>query len=389
VVQDRPTVWVVDPVSYTGMVYTDVSQVMALEAAGASAMLLGSDRWMLDPSVIRHQDVFRGTSGQAHRLRRGVAYAASVVRLIAAVRAQRPDVVHWQYTELPILDLVAAACIRLLGTRQAYTAHELLPWSTRRYHVSVFRRFYRAMDLVVVHDEERREQLHKEFGVRSSRIKVATLGGFSAFAAPELTQDEARKRLNVPADAPVALFFGTIRPSKGLEVLLAAWPEVRNRLPTAQLLIAGKPFKRLDTGALLASLTSTPAELGIRVDFRHIDPAETNNFYRAADVVVLPYHAIGTSGVLRYAFDSERAVVATSVGEHSAHVQDGITGFLVAPGDAGALSRSLIAALGDRTRVSQMGKAARRYGDGTWGWPRIGETLLVAYRSLLVRRRPR
>ena len=378
----RPIVWVVDPVSYSGMVYTDLGQVLALEKAGAVALLVGSDRWMIDPGPVHHLDLFRGTSGDGHRFRRGVAYVIASGRLMVAVAVGRPDLLHWQYTELPVVDLFTAFVIRALRVRQAYTAHELLPWSSRSYHRAVFRALYRLMDLIVVHDDARRTQLVERFHVADSRIRVVPLGGYGHVTTPNLLQSEARARLDLPPDVPVALFFGSIRESKGLEVLLGAWPRVRQRLPHARLLIAGRPFKRTNVDALLERLPLAPSELGITTEFRQVSPAVANDYYRAADVIVLPYHEIGTSGVLRYAFDSARTVVATSVGEHPDHVTPGVTGELVAPGNEVELADRLVAALEDRPRLERMGQAAAAYGAGRWRWEEIGRDLLAAYRVL-------
>jgi len=66
-----PRVWLVDPISYSGMAYSDVGQIVALQELGARPLLVGSDSWMLEPKIVPRIAVFRGTYGTTSRLRRG------------------------------------------------------------------------------------------------------------------------------------------------------------------------------------------------------------------------------------------------------------------------------------------------------------------------------
>lgn len=381
--RDRPlTVWLVDPISYTGMAYTDVGQITALQQLNVQSLLLGSDGWMLERELVPRVEVFRGAHGRQSRLRKGARYLVSLGRLLRRVARHRPDIVHWQFTEVPAVDVFAMAAIRLLRIPQLYTAHELLPWHAARHHLWLFRRLYRVVDTVIVHNDDQRTELIRRFRVNASAIRVAPLGDYAAFATPDLSQATAREQLDLPRDQPVALFFGTIRPSKGLEVLLAAWPKVVKEVPSARLLVTGKPFKGLDTTATMALIRDLGIEASVVPRFEQVDPVETNTQYRAADVVVLPYHDIGTSGVLRYAYNSARPVIATAVGEHRSRVTDGETGTLVSPGDPEELAEALVVALADRDHLRTMGEAARRYAAANFRWIDSARKLLSAYEEL-------
>jgi len=380
--EPRTTVWIIDPISYSGMAYSDVGQMVALQQLDVRPLLVGSDSWMLEPAIVPRIAVFRGAHGSRSRVRKGIAYLASLVRLLLRIARHRPDIVHWQFTELPVADLLAMVAIRVLHIRQVYTAHELLPWTARAHHRGVFALLYRVVDAVIVHSEEQRAELVRRFHVPAARIHVAPLGDYALFATPELPQPDARARLALDHDAPVALFFGTIRPSKGLEVLLDAWALVAQALPHAVLLVAGKPFKGLDTDRLTGQIGRLGIGTSVRTRFEQVSPADTNTYYRAADVVILPYHEIGTSGVLRYAYDSVRPVIATAVGEHPAHVVEGQTGRLVPPGDSVALAAALVEALGERERLRSMGEAARAYAEANFTWLAAARQLLPIYRGV-------
>jgi D-inositol-3-phosphate glycosyltransferase len=376
------TVWIIDPISYSGMVYSDVGQIVALSELGAQPLLVGSDSWMLQPGVVPRISVFRGTHGRRSRLRKGANYVASLARLLSRIRKYRPNIVHWQFMELPAADFVALKAIRWLGVPQVYTAHELLPWATSWYDRRLFSWIYNAVDAIIVHNTFQRDEMLRRFPVDALKVHVAALGDYSLFANPELRQSEARARLGLLDDSPVALFFGTIRPSKGLEVLLAAWAVVVSKMPDAILLIVGKPYKGLDPRTTVAMIQELGVEDTVRTRFEQVDPAETNTYYRAADVVVLPYHEIGTSGVLRYAYNSARPVIATAVGEHRAHVIDGKSGYLVPAANPGALADALLDSLRDRARLRVMGEAAQLYAAMTFRWLDSARDILRIYERL-------
>jgi glycosyltransferase involved in cell wall biosynthesis len=380
--ESSPKIWIVDPISHSGMAYSDVGQIVALQELGARPLLVGSDSWMLEPDIVPRIAVFHGTHGTRSQLRKGAGYIGSLVRLLIRIRRSRPDVVHWQFTELPIADVFTMLAIRTLGIPQVYTAHELLPWSGRRHHRWLFSRIYGLVDAVVVHSEDQRAEIIRRFQVDPLKVHVAQLGDYSLFATPQLPQSEARARLGLSADPPVALFFGTIRPSKGLEVLLDAWALVARKMPEAILLVIGKPYKGFDTGKTIALIQQLGIENSVQTRFEQVNPKETNTYYRAADVVVLPYHEIGSSGVLRYAYNSARPVIATSVGEHGARVIAGQTGHLVPPGNPNALADALIDALGDRPMLRSMGEAAQVYAAANLKWLDAAKEMLRIYQDL-------
>ena len=377
-----PRVWLVDPISYSGMSYSDVGQIVALQELGARPLLVGSDSWMLEPEIVPRIAVFRGTHGTTSRLQRGARYIVSLARLLIRIRRSRPDIVHWQFTELPVADVLTMLAIRVLGIPQVYTAHDLLPWTASRPHRWLFSRLYRLVDAIVVHNEDQRAETIRRFSVDPGKVHVAPLGDYALFATPRLPESEARALLGLSGDRPIALFFGTIRPSKGLEVLLEAWALVARKMPDAILLVIGKPYKGLDTRKTIALIQQLGIEDSVRTRFEQVDPVDTNTYYRAADVLVLPYHEIGTSGVLRYAYNSARPVIATSVGEHGARVIAGQTGHLVPPGNPTALANVLLDSLGDRPKLRSMGEAAQVYAAANFKWLDPAREMLRIYEDL-------
>jgi len=147
------------------------------------------------------------------------------------------------------------------------------------------------------------------------------------------------------------LFFGHIRPYKGLDVLLRAMPRVRERFPNVRLTIAGELFYSGDTAA--ADAKSNPLalidQLGlgatVSTDIRYIPNEQIAELMSRADVCVFPYRSATQSGGITVAFAYGVPVVSTRVGGIPDVVVEGQSGLLVEPDDAEGLANALISIL--------------------------------------------
>jgi glycosyltransferase involved in cell wall biosynthesis len=173
---------------------------------------------------------------------------------------------------------------------------------------------------------------------------------------------------------PVVLFFGLLRPYKGIDVLLEAWRELS---AGAELWIVGRP--RMDIAPLRAS-----APPGVRFISRYVSDAELASFFRRADVVVLPYSRtdrFDQSGVLATALAFAKPTVLSDVGGFGEVAATG-AGALVAPGDVAALAAALGGLLGDEGRRARMAQAAAAAAAGQYSWGESARRTLDLYQEL-------
>ena len=161
VTQSALRVWLVDPINYSGMAYYDAGLTEALAAFGVRATVGGSDRWLLPGSAANATvvPVFKGASGRRSQLSKGWHYLVGLTRLLRAIRKARPDIVHWQYLELPALDLLAIGIIQSWMAPVVYTAHEIEPWRGSAITRRLMRSLYSTVDAVVVHGARARAEL--------------------------------------------------------------------------------------------------------------------------------------------------------------------------------------------------------------------------------------
>jgi glycosyltransferase involved in cell wall biosynthesis len=317
-------VHVVDPSAYTRPY--DHALCAALARAGAEVELVTS-RFV-------HGDVppADGYRLQERFYRRGASVPAKLAQHVPDMLRERraaraADVVHFQW--LPVQHLDAF----LLPRRPTVlTAHDVLPREPRPGQRAGQRRLYERVDAIVAHTRHGRDRLVSELGADPDRVHVIPhgvldqLAGIDGVLPPELAAGGPADHAALGPDRPVVLFFGLLRPYKGLDVLLEAWRGIDD----AELWIVGAP--RMDTAAL-----RTAGPPGVRWVERFVSDAEAAAVFARATIVVLPYREIEQSGVLWTAVGLGRPVILSDVGGFAE--VDGAR--LVPPGDAPALHDAL------------------------------------------------
>lgn len=280
--------------------------------------------------------------------------------------AREADVVHFQWLPVQWLDRY------LLPDRPlVLTAHDLLPREPRPAQVRAQRHLYQEMDAVIAHSAYGARQLTEVIGVEPAKVQVVHHGAFDHLTRladerplpPELAQ----------IARPVVLFFGLLRPYKGLETLLEAWRGIDD----AELWIVGRPRIPLEP-------LRTHAPEGVRFVPRFVQDSELPAYFRRADVVVLPYtrtERFDFSGVLATALAFGRAVVASDIGGFAELAAVG-GAQLVPPGDSGALHDALAGLLADPEQRERLAAGARAAAAGPYSWDEAAAKTADVYRRL-------
>jgi D-inositol-3-phosphate glycosyltransferase len=158
---------------------------------------------------------------------------------------------------------------------------------------------------------------------------------YAQFDRGRHTRESARAHLGVEGE--VAVFFGYVRRYKGLDVLLRAWPKVRERRPVT--LVVGGEF--YEDAAPYRALAAAAGD-SVRLLDRYLPDDEVEALLKAADVVVLPYRSATQSGVTHVAYALGVPVITTDVGGLSETVRPGETGLVVPPEDPEALAGAVV-----------------------------------------------
>jgi glycosyltransferase involved in cell wall biosynthesis len=368
-------VQLVDPSAFTPPY--DRALAAALARAGAEVELLTS-RFLYGPvpnadgyrvrECFYRRSAARGLDAAGRRAFKAAEHLPDMLRLRREVDA---DIVHYQWLTMPSLDA------RLLPAKRprAMTAHYILPPHPNRRQVASARAVFGRMDAVVVHSEHGAGRLRDEVGVDPTRIRVIPHGSFDYLAG--LAEEKPLPAELEGAEGPVILFFGLLRPYKGLDTLLTAFREVDG----AELWIVGNP--RMDVEPLHRLAAEAPGR--VRFVTRFVEDAEILPVFRRADLVVLPYRDAEQSGVLYTGLAFGKPLVLSAVGGFPEVATTGAAQ-LVPPGDPVALASALSELTADQAARERLAAAAREAAAGPYSWDAVAAQTLALYRDLLDRR---
>lgn len=382
-------VFLVDPSMFTAPY--DFALLEGVAAAGADARLIGRvprfpGEFASSASYVPF--FYRRTEARlpaALRRLKGPLKAAEHVfdmrRFAAACRRQRPAVVHFQWAPLPLVDSMFLDRISGISAT-ILTVHDTTPFNgdaTSRIQILHSEQCWRKFDHIITHTESGRRSLIAR-GIAPNRISAIPHG---LLRADQNTEAEATGGDRRAARLRL-LFFGQIKPYKGLDTLIDAVallpPEARRRL---HVQVCGQAY--MDMSPILAKIEA--AGLSGTVDFRleRIPDAEVDALFSAADVIVMPYHRIDASGVLSKALAHGLAVIASATGGFSESLRHGETALLCPVGDADAFGRAIASLIADPKRVDHLRMNARRLGKATPTWSEIGARTVELYQHVIAR----
>ncbi len=386
----------------------------ALAAAGAQFDFIGSnevDSPELHGSPQIHFLNLRGDqsvdAGLPRKIFRVLAYYC---RLFAYAAAARPKVFHilWN-NKFEVFDRTLLMLFyRLLGKKIVFTAHNVNArardggdsWLNR----ATLKFQYRRCHHIFVHTEKMKQELVTDYSIPENRTSVIPFGINSTVPDTALTAAEARQRLGLGARDKTLLFFGNIAPYKGLEFLVDAFirvagcaaatgrgtPSSAGCPPPSEyrLIIAGRPKgSEAYWAGLLEKINASPARDKIILKIGYVPDEETEIYFKAADVLVLPYTHIFQSGVLFLGYNFGLPVIAADVGSLKDEIVEGQTGYVFRPRDPAALQRAIENYFASDlfARGSSRRQSVREFANERYSWSKVAAMTTQVYSELLSR----
>ncbi|NML29118.1 glycosyltransferase family 4 protein [Zoogloea dura] len=385
-ITDKLCVAVIEPVGgHGGMNYYDFGLCNGLTKAGAEVFLFTCDKTVFpENSSFVGKHGFYSVFGKDHKLIRGLRFVKGLFLSLLRARNVGAMVCHYHFFHFTKIEYLSVALARFLGFSVVVTVHDVESFSGDS-SAGLARKTLELASGVIVHNQISASEVVEKIGVSSGRLYVIPHGNYLPYIDGSVGRQGARSILGIPLDKKVSLFFGQIKEVKGLDLLLAGFKDVVSRNANVLLVIAGKVWKD-DFGKYSALIEKYGLSDFVKLDIRYIPDEEAALFYRAADLVVLPYRRIYQSGVLLMAMSYGRAVLVSDLPGMTEVVSDEVSGFVFKAGDSASLTDAMHKALVDdslRESVAEQGLSLMRE---SFDWDGIGLRTVEVYRNAIFRK---
>ncbi|GAA4308514.1 glycosyltransferase [Compostibacter hankyongensis] len=286
------------------------------------------------------------------------------------IRKEQPDIVVCKFW-LPFMGpcfgtLLRIAC-RGRSTKAVSILDNVIPHEKRPGDRAFTRYFIRACHAFIAMSRSVLDDLRRFTPDKPARLIPHPL--YDNFGTP-VPKAAARRELDLPDTGKIILFFGFIRPYKGLDLLLEAMHDERIRQAGIRLLIAGEFYEDRDRYDRLIEQYGLADQLILRTDF--IPDNAVKYYFCAADLVVQPYRSATQSGITPMAYHFEKPMVVTRVGGLPEMVPDEQVGLVTDP-DPASLAGAILKyyTFGEAHFVPFIQKEKQKY-----SWARMARTIL-------------
>ena len=324
-----------------------------------------------------------------NKVARVIAY---YLRLICYAAAADPKVFHilWN-NRFELFDrTVLTLYYRLLGKRLVLTAHNVNA-GKRDGNDCWLNRFslatqYRLVHHIFVHTDKMKRELALEFKVPGAKATVIPYGINNKVPDTALTSWEAKERLGLKRSDKALLFFGGITPYKGLEYAVRAVAELATSRKDYRLIIAGRPrddmayWKSIEKEIAINRLNG---QVIVRSEF--IPDEDIEVYFKAADVLILPYTYIFQSGVLFLGYSFGLPVIAADVGSLREEIIEGQTGFLFDAENADDLADVIQSYFQSDlfNELDERRQWIRQYANDRYSWAKVAVATKTIYSELV------
>lgn len=331
-----------------GMDYYSMSLLRALESIGADVRLYSNFRVSCESEKVS-KTFFMGPRVRAFSLA-SMLIGFILSMLMCCYERRKIIMAHvfsFSIAEVTVLGLLWIFRFRIFAFIHDPEPLEGKPSAKWAVRLAIF-----FLERCLVHNRYSKEVLAK-FTSKDCQnlIVVVPHGNFVDLNKTGISKSAARQRLNLESDATYLLFFGQIKESKGLDVLIKALAQV-NRT-SVRLIVAGRPwrtdFKRYDE--LINCLGQDERVIKI---IRFISDEERDLLFRACDLLVIPYRKIFQSGVLIMGLSYSIPIVASDLPANREFYESCECFELFPDGDDSALSELILRMTDDTDYCNQL-----------------------------------
>jgi glycosyltransferase involved in cell wall biosynthesis len=368
----------------------------ALTSVGIHVDFIGSDDLrvpeLLNDPLVKFLNLRGDQRPEASQLAKMLRVLSYYAKLLWFSATARPKLFHilwnnkFQFFDRTLLMLY----YRLLGKKITFTVHNVNA-GKRDLNDSWLNRYslriqYSLSDHIFVHTDGMKNELVSDFRILEGKVSVIPFGINNTVPNTSLSSAEAKRQLGITSSEKVVLFFGNIAPYKGLEFLTAAFAELSKEDRSYRLIIAGKPKGRDDYWKQIRQrLACNGARDGVIERIGYIPDEDTELYFKAADVLVLPYAHVFQSGVLFLGYGFGLPAIAADVGNLKEEVIEGETGFVFRPQDSSDLASKIAKYFKSELfhNLETRRLEIKAYANERYSWDKVAAITTAVYANLI------
>jgi len=317
-------------------------------------------------------------TGFLRRELKGFDHVMNMYNLTKYLKRTAPAIIHFQWIPFPLFDTVFIRKLRKVSPT-ILTIHDVDPYNAAasKLQIMYFNSALKEFDHFIVHTQSSYDDFTKNFKIQKNKVSIIPMGVFDDYfkkvtnkAGPKLAKQ-------------VILFFGLIKPYKGLDILIQAIAKLpKDILDKIILLVAGKARMDIKPLKTLAENLGIARNLHWRPEY--IPEHEVGDILKTATVFVLSHKYFeAQSAVLMSMLPFGKPIVATKVGAFTEVLTDGQHGYLIEPNDPVALANALEKLLIDPKKIEVMGKNVKKLADEVLSWNLIAQKTISLYQKIL------
>lgn len=312
----------------------------SLELSKELANLLDLSLLTVDNSMLKDKGNFQYQKcllgyGYKKGFRLYMKYLKSLIIQFRLVLSKKYDCVHVQSFRSSLIEIPLYVIFKPLINKLVITVHNVLPHEQKKTDMLLYRKIYKICDELIVHNNYTKNKLIELFNIAEEKIHVIPHGVYSSHLKKNNVNiiETQKSKYNI-------LFFGLIRPYKGVDVLIKSLmllPETyRNKLTVK---IVGKNMSDISYKEMILK---NRLNRFVNIVDSFIPENEIENYFNWADLVILPYKKISGSGALLMSYTFNKIVLTSDLPAFIEETNNGKTGYIFKSNDPNDLCKKII-----------------------------------------------
>ena len=305
-------------------------------------------------------------------------YLKSLRSLKKHIKENHYDIVNLQWFSIPWLENRFVKKIKKYS-KVVILVHDVIPFENSNSRIKALDKIYALADLLLVHTEDAKSKFLSIYKAKTP-IKVVGCSFCNKKDYTIINKVDARKHLNIPQEAIVYLLYGTMRPSKGFDLLIEAFNLAKEQNKDIYLICAGAAHSKEEKEYCKLSKEIENSKRGKFV-FTFVPREEEPYYFSASDVLCLPYKELTQSGVAQLGLVYELPLIGTDVGSMHEVCRNNHNGLLIKQ-DANELAKAILE-LANKEKRAKFSKASKEMGENEFSLDKKAGAMVDGYNQIL------